>query len=150
MIISSNDEIHKAYVTEFISGKLATASEENDDHVFKMTADPRVTSVGRWLRRSSLDEFPQLINVLKGEMSLVGPRPPLPYEVDRYKSWHKLRLMSMKPGLTGLWQVGGRSRVRFNDMVRLDVRYARTWSVWLDIKILAKTPAAVFSGEGAY
>ena len=115
--------------------------------VFKMTADPRVTSVGRWLRRSSLDELPQLINVLKGEMSLVGPRPPLPYEVASYKSWHRLRLIAVKPGITGLWQVRGRSRVKFNDMVRLDLMYARNWSVWLDIKILLKTPAAVLSGR---
>ena len=150
MYVASDDQVHKAYVKDFISGKQTGASAAKDSTVFKMTAHPRVTSVGRWLRRSSLDELPQLINVLKGEMSLVGPRPPVPYEVASYQSWHRLRLIAVKPGITGLWQVRGRSRVNFNDMVRLDLMYARTWSVWLDIDILLKTPGAMLSGHGAY
>lgn len=150
MYVASDDQLHKAYVKEFISGTQTGGAGAEDKAVFKITADPRVTSVGRWLRRSSLDELPQLINVLQGEMSLVGPRPPVPYEVACYQPWHRLRLIAIKPGITGLWQVGGRSRVKFNDMVRLDLMYARTWSVWLDMKILLKTPGAVLSGEGAY
>jgi lipopolysaccharide/colanic/teichoic acid biosynthesis glycosyltransferase len=150
MYVASDDQVHQAYVKDFISGKQTGNSAAEDNAVFKMTADPRVTSVGRWLRRSSLDELPQLVNVLKGEMSLVGPRPPVPYEVASYQSWHRLRLIAVKPGITGLWQVRGRSRVKFNDMVRLDLMYARTWSIWLDIEILLKTPGAVLSGHGAY
>ena len=117
---------------------------------YKLTADPRVTRVGSFLRKTSLDELPQFLNVLKGDMSLVGPRPPLPYEVECYKLWHRARLLAAKPGITGLWQVGGRSRVKFDDMVRMDLRYAASWSLWLDIKILLQTPHAVFSGNGAH
>jgi lipopolysaccharide/colanic/teichoic acid biosynthesis glycosyltransferase len=106
--------------------------------------------VGRFLRKTSLDELPQFFNVLKGEMSLVGPRPPIPYEVESYDIWHRRRLLEVKPGITGLWQVKGRSRTTFDDMVRLDVEYATSWSLWLDIKILLKTPMAVFAGDGAY
>ena len=118
--------------------------------VFKITDDPRVTSTGKWMRRYSLDELPQFINVLKGEMSLVGPRPPIPYEVENYDFWHRRRLLEAKPGITGLWQVSGRSRVTFDEMVRLDLRYARSCSVWTDIKILLRTPLAVVLGEGAH
>ena len=96
--------------------------------------DPRITSVGNFLRRTSLDELPQFLNVFKGEMSLVGPRPPIDYEVEAYDLWHRRRLLEAKPGITGLWQVNGRSRVKFDDMVRLDLKYARTWSPWLDLK----------------
>jgi lipopolysaccharide/colanic/teichoic acid biosynthesis glycosyltransferase len=102
------------------------------------------------LRRMSLDELPQFFNALNGEMSLVGPRPAISYEVDSYDIWHRSRLFEAKPGITGLWQVNGRSRVKFDDMVRLDLQYARTWSLWLDLKILIQTPKAMFSGEGAY
>jgi lipopolysaccharide/colanic/teichoic acid biosynthesis glycosyltransferase len=112
--------------------------------------DPRMTPVGRLLRKTSLDELPQLINVLRGEMSLVGPRPPVPYEYERYSAWHKRRIIETKPGITGLWQVSGRSRTTFDQMVRLDLEYARTWSIWVDLKILLRTPAAIVSGEGAY
>jgi lipopolysaccharide/colanic/teichoic acid biosynthesis glycosyltransferase len=115
-----------------------------------MKDDLRITSVGRWLRRTSLDELPQLINVLKGEMSLVGPRPPIPYECDLYDVWHRRRLLSCKPGITGLWQVLGRSRTTFDDMVRLDLKYINEWSLGLDLKILLKTPLAILSGDGAY
>jgi len=97
-----------------------------------------------------VDELPQLLNVLKGDMSLVGPRPPIPYELGYYDIWHKQRLLPVKPGITGLWQVEGRSRVSFDQMVRLDLEYGRTWSFWLDIKILLRTPQAVVSGDGAY
>jgi lipopolysaccharide/colanic/teichoic acid biosynthesis glycosyltransferase len=115
-----------------------------------MTNDPRITRIGRFLRRSSLDELPQFINVLKGDMSLVGPRPPLAYEYQEYDLWHRRRVLEVKPGITGLWQVNGRSRVSFNEMVRLDLRYARSWSIWLDVQILIKTPLAVLFGDGAY
>ncbi|PYX54432.1 MAG: glycosyl transferase [Acidobacteria bacterium] len=118
--------------------------------VYKITNDPRITPVGRFLRKTSLDELPQLWNVLRGEMSLVGPRPPLPYELDCYALWHRRRVLEVKPGITGLWQVTGRSRTNFNDMVRLDLRYVQQWSIWLDIKIILQTPKAVFDGEGAY
>ena len=105
--------------------------------------------IGRILRRTSLDELPQLWNVLRGDMSLVGPRPPLAYEVEQYQSWHRRRVLEAKPGLTGLWQVTGRSRTTFDEMVRLDLRYAQSCSVWTDIKILLATPRAVISGKGA-
>jgi lipopolysaccharide/colanic/teichoic acid biosynthesis glycosyltransferase len=142
---------HEEYVRQLIAGQAEKKSANgSEDGVFKLTNDPRVTPVGRILRRSSLDELPQLINVLCGEMSLVGPRPPVRYEVEAYEVWHRGRLLEAKPGITGLWQVSGRCRVGFDDMVRLDLRYARTWSPWMDIKILLRTPAAVLSGEGAH
>jgi len=117
---------------------------------YKIVNDPRVTCVGRFLRKTSLDELPQFLNVLRGEMSLVGPRPALPYEVESYRTWHKTRLQGAKPGITGLWQIAGRSRVKFDEMVRMDLKYAKTWSLWLDIKILLQTPPAVLSGTGAH
>ena len=105
--------------------------------------------MGKILRKTSLDELPQLWNVARGDMSLVGPRPPLHYEVAEYKPWHRRRVLEAKPGITGLWQVSGRSRTTFDDMVRLDLRYARVPSLWTDIKILLATPAAVIAGKGA-
>jgi lipopolysaccharide/colanic/teichoic acid biosynthesis glycosyltransferase len=96
-----------------------------------------------------MDELPQLLNVLKGEMSLVGPRPPIPYEVAVYETWHRRRVLEAKPGITGLWQVTARSSVKFDEMVRLDLRYSATWSPWLDLKILLQTPFAVIKGTGA-
>ena len=149
MYVSSDHTIHEQYIRNFIAGK---AEEDRTDRpqTYKLTADPRITAIGRFLRRTSLDELPQLLNVLKGDMSLVGPRPPVPYEYECYDIWHRQRLLGVKPGITGLWQVEGRSRVTFDEMVRLDLRYARSWSLWLDIKILLKTPRAVCSGEGAY
>src|SRR5206468_8166764 len=111
---------------------------------------PRITPIGAFLRKTSLDELPQLVNVLKGEMSLVGPRPAIPYEVESYRSWHRRRVLEAKPGLTGLWQISGRSRVTFDEMVRLDLRYASTWSLWLDLCIILQTPRAVLAGHGAY
>src|SRR5262249_25662135 len=142
---------HQEYVAEFISGANKNGNHRDPERrVFKLTQDSRITPLGRLLRTTSLDELPQFLNVLKGEMSLVGPRPPIPYEVERYDIWHRRRLLEAKPGLTGLWQVSGRSSTTFDEMVRLDLKYASAWSLWLDIKILARTPRAVFSGEGAY
>jgi lipopolysaccharide/colanic/teichoic acid biosynthesis glycosyltransferase len=150
MYINSDQNIHEEYVKRFIVG--ATDTEQttgNQEKLYKLTADPRITPVGRFLRSTSLDELPQFLNVLRGDMSLVGPRPPVIYEFKRYSLWHKQRLSAVKPGITGLWQVDGRSRVKFDEMVRLDIRYARSWSLWLDIKILLQTPRAVLSGNGA-
>ena len=147
MYANSNSNPHKEYVRRLIAG-VADKHPSNGDGrgVYKLTRDPRITAVGAFLRRTSLDELPQLINVLKGDMSLVGPRPPIDYEVERYELWHRRRLMEAKPGITGLWQVGGRNRVAFDDMVRLDLLYARNWSPWLDLKILLRTPKAVIEG----
>jgi len=117
--------------------------------IFKIRDDPRLTRVGRILRRMSLDELPQLVNVLRGEMSLVGPRPPIPSEVEKYQEWHKKRLEA-PPGMTGLWQVSGRSRLSFDEMVLLDIYYIENWSLWLDLKILLRTIPKVLIGEGAY
>ena len=117
--------------------------------VYKMTADPRVTAVGRFLRRTSLDELPQIFNVLRGEMSMVGPRPPVPYEVEHYQEWHKRRLAA-KPGITGLWQVSGRSSVPFDEMVLLDLYYIENRSTAMDIRIMAKTLPVMVKGDGAY
>ncbi|MFI5142434.1 MAG: sugar transferase [Thermoanaerobaculales bacterium] len=119
-----------------------------DGPVFKAPADPRITRLGRWLRRSSLDEVPQLVNVLKGDMSLVGPRPPIPAEVERYQPWQRRRL-AMKPGITCLWQVSGRAELDFDTWMELDLAYIDNWSLWLDVKILVLTVPAVFSGRGA-
>jgi len=109
-----------------------------------------VTPLGRLLRRTSLDELPQFFNVVRGEMSLVGPRPPIPYETEVYDVWHRRRFVEGKPGITGLWQVKGRSRVTFDEMVRLDIQYIRNWSLGLDLKILLDTPRAVLFGKGAH
>src|SRR5207245_3532646 len=137
---SVNDSrIHKDYVTRFIAGSVKPgASEANGKGIYKITKDPRLTHIGRFLRKTSLDELPQFLNVLRGEMSLVGPRPPIPYELEVYDIWHRRRVLEVKPGITGLWQVSGRSRLRFDDMVRLDLQYARAWSPWLDIKIVLR------------
>jgi len=150
MYLNNDSSAHKEYVRQLIAGQAEKKSVDgNSEGVFKLTNDPRITPVGRILRRSSLDELPQLINVLCGEMSLVGPRPPLPYEVEMYATWHRRRLLEARPGITGLWQVYGRSRVEFDDMVRLDLRYARNCSPLLDLKILLQTPKAVMNGDGA-
>jgi lipopolysaccharide/colanic/teichoic acid biosynthesis glycosyltransferase len=117
--------------------------------IFKMKNDPRVTRVGRWLRRTSLDEIPQVFNILAGDMSWVGPRPPVPSEVEQYNEWHRRRL-EITPGLTGLWQVSGRSDLSFDDMVKLDLYYAENWSLAFDIKIILMTIPAVLKARGAY
>jgi lipopolysaccharide/colanic/teichoic acid biosynthesis glycosyltransferase len=145
---ANNDPLkHKEYIKKFINQQNSSATEPG---VFKLTNDSRITTVGHFLRKTSLDELPQLINVLKGDMSLVGPRPPIPYECDLYDIWHRRRLLSGKPGITGLWQVMGRSRTTFDEMVRLDLKYLREWSLLLDLKIIFMTPKAVIGGGGAY
>jgi len=148
---SNNDpKIHQDYVQQFIAGKAGLDNSEGAAQpVYKLVKDPRITSVGGFLRKTSLDELPQFWNVLRGDMSLVGPRPPVPYEFEVYDIWHRRRVLEVKPGVTGLWQVSGRNRMRFDEMVRLDLRYCQTWSIWLDVKILLATPWAVFNGGGA-
>jgi lipopolysaccharide/colanic/teichoic acid biosynthesis glycosyltransferase len=150
MHTGNDPRIHMEYVKQLIGGNASADAAETNGRVYKITADPRLTRVGRFLRKTSLDEVPQLLNVLRGDMSMVGPRPPIPYEFEVYDVWHRRRLLEVRPGITGLWQVSGRSRIPFDDMVRLDLRYAKTWSLWLDFQILLRTPRAVFSGEGAY
>ena len=151
MHVNSDSSVHKEYVTRFIAGSAQSQpANGNGNGVYKLTGDPRITRIGGFLRRTSLDELPQFINVLKGEMSLVGPRPAIAYEVEAYEIWHRRRVLEAKPGITGLWQVNGRSRVKFDDMVRLDLRYAKCWSPWMDLKILLRTPVAVVFGDGAY
>jgi lipopolysaccharide/colanic/teichoic acid biosynthesis glycosyltransferase len=148
MHVNADPKIHQQYVENYIQS--SGSSDARKNVVFKIVDDPRITSVGHFLRRSSVDEFPQFWNVLTGDMSLVGPRPPLPYEVARYKGWHRRRVLEAKPGITGIWQVTGRSRTTFDEMVRMDLRYARNPSVLTDLKILLATPRAVISGKGAH
>ena len=152
MHVNNDPSIHREFVNAFInkSKNSHNNGNGNGDEVFKITNDPRVTSIGRFMRKTSLDELPQLINVLVGDMSLVGPRPPIPYEYESYDVWHRRRLSLMRPGITGLWQVCGRSRVTFDDMVRLDIQYTNEWSLILDMKILVRTPMVVLMCEGAY
>ncbi len=151
MYADSDCTVHQEFVTQLIASRpVPQAKTDSEKSVYKITNDKRVTRLGKLLRRSSLDELPQLFNVLKGDMSLVGPRPPIPYELAAYQTWHRRRLLEVKPGITGLWQVMGRSSVRFDEMVRLDLRYASSWTPWLDFKILLRTPRAVIKGSGAY
>jgi lipopolysaccharide/colanic/teichoic acid biosynthesis glycosyltransferase len=149
MRVNADSAIHKEFVSQLINGSSPAGGDGAKEAPFKIVNDPRVTSIGHLLRKTSLDELPQLWNVLRGDMSLVGPRPPLPYEVEQYKPWHYRRVLEAKPGITGLWQVSGRSRTTFDDMVRLDLRYAKNQSAWADIRILLATPRAVISGKGA-
>jgi exopolysaccharide biosynthesis polyprenyl glycosylphosphotransferase len=153
------DTAHREYVQGWIrNGRSTNGNHRADSNnglaeangrglVFKLVHDSRVTPVGRWLRRFSLDELPQLINVLRGEMSLIGPRPALPYELDLYEEWHRRRLDAV-PGITGLWQVSGRNRLSFDEMVRLDVQYLEDWSLVSDLKILARTVPVLLRGSG--
>jgi lipopolysaccharide/colanic/teichoic acid biosynthesis glycosyltransferase len=151
MSTNNDPKIHREFVHRFIAGRVGNpGKQETESVVYKITNDPRITAVGGFLRKTSLDEFPQFWNVLCGEMSLVGPRPPVAYEFEVYDFWHRRRVLEVKPGVTGLWQVSGRSRTCFDDMVRLDLRYSQSWSLWLDLKILIATPRAVFTSEGAY
>ena len=153
MYVNNDASEHKAYVKKLIAGSAQSQPSNgngNGNGVYKLTKDSRITRIGSFLRKTSLDELPQFINVLKGEMSLVGPRPAIAYEVEAYDIWHRRRVLEAKPGITGLWQVNGRSRIKFDDMVRLDLRYAKTWSPWMDLKILMRTPVAVVFGDGAY
>lgn len=147
---NSDDAIHRQFVAMFIGGDEDGCAETNaGDQVFKMKGDPRITHIGSILRKTSLDELPQLFNILMGEMSLVGPRPPIAYEIENYQPWHMERLKAV-PGLTGLWQVSGRSTVSFEEMVRLDIRYINNWSPWQDFVILLKTIPVVIQGTGGY
>jgi lipopolysaccharide/colanic/teichoic acid biosynthesis glycosyltransferase len=150
MYVNNDTTVHEMYVKKMIASEAEPHSGSPDKPIFKIVNDKRITPLGKFLRRTSLDELPQFLNVLKGEMSLVGPRPPIPYELAAYKTWHRRRLLAVKPGITGLWQVTCRSTVQFDDMVRLDLRYASFWSLWLDLKILLRTPAAVVKGSGAH
>jgi lipopolysaccharide/colanic/teichoic acid biosynthesis glycosyltransferase len=147
MHANSDHAIHQAFVSSFIKSSSKDANGQNA--FFKIIDDPRVTRIGQFLRKTSLDELPQLFNVVRGDMSLVGPRPPVPYEVQQYQRWHCRRVLEAKPGITGLWQVTGRSRTTFDEMVRLDLRYARSRSLLTDVKILLATPKAVIAGRGA-
>jgi lipopolysaccharide/colanic/teichoic acid biosynthesis glycosyltransferase len=150
MYANNDPKIHQEYVQQFIAGKDGLdKSGGSGAPVYKLVKDPRITTVGSFLRKTSLDELPQFWNVLRGDMSLVGPRPPVPYEFEVYDIWHRRRVLEVRPGVTGLWQVSGRNRTRFDEMVRLDLRYCQTWSIWLDLKILVATPWAVFNGGGA-
>ncbi|HKF48399.1 MAG TPA: sugar transferase [Terracidiphilus sp.] len=151
MYTNNDHSVHKDYVMQLIANQAKrNGASAKSEGVYKLTNDSRITPLGRLLRRTSFDELPQILNVLKGEMSLVGPRPAIPYELAAYQTWHRRRILDAKPGITGLWQVTGRSLVRFDDMVRLDLRYATSWSLWLDLLILLRTPMAVIKGAGAY
>jgi exopolysaccharide biosynthesis polyprenyl glycosylphosphotransferase len=143
MRVKALDNIHREYVKGWIGRNGTTGA----DCVFKLRDDPRITKVGKWLRRFSIDEFPQLINVLRGEMSIIGPRPALPYELEYYQDWHRHRLAA-PPGITGLWQVSGRNHLSFDEMVRLDIEYLEGWSFGLDMKIMLRTLPALFEGGG--
>ena len=146
MYVDNDTQIHRQYVAKLIAGGGDLGQGKG---IYKLVDDPRITSVGRFLRKTSLDELPQFVNVLMNDMSLVGPRPPLRYEYERYQTWHRRRVLELKPGLTGLWQVEGRSRTTFDEMVRMDLRYANIRCLWVDLKILMQTPAAMVSGRGA-
>lgn len=147
MEANADSELHREYQRAFIAGR-AEANLGNDQKpTYKLFADPRITRVGKFLRKTSLDEVPQLLNVLLGDMSIVGPRPPIPYEVEAYELWHRKRL-DMKPGVTGLWQVSGRNRLPFEEMVRLDLFYIENWSLLLDLKIILRTGFVMLGREG--
>jgi exopolysaccharide biosynthesis polyprenyl glycosylphosphotransferase len=144
----ADDEIHRQFAAMFINGDNDGCRAKNGGKdLYKLKVDPRVTPIGSWLRRTSLDELPQLFNVLRGEMSLVGPRPPISYEIENYQPWHMERL-KVTPGLTGLWQVMGRSQVSFDEMVHLDLHYINHWSLRLDLEILLRTIPVVLRGTG--
>lgn len=149
MYINSEDQIHQEYVKKLIRGNSNEINNGSQESPFyKIKSDPRVTPIGRFIRKTSLDELPQLWNVLKGDMSLVGPRPPIPYEVKEYQNWHYRRVLEAKPGITGLWQVTGRNTTTFDDMVRLDIHYTQNWTLALDFKIMAGTIQAIFKADG--
>jgi lipopolysaccharide/colanic/teichoic acid biosynthesis glycosyltransferase len=145
MYYGADQRVHQTAIERIWAGE--RISNDPDSH-FKLTDDKRVTRTGRWLRMTSMDELPQLINVLRGEMSIVGPRPAIAYELKHYKDWHHER-HSVKPGITGLWQVCGRGGLDLSEMMKLDVEYARTWSIWLDLKIIALTVPTVLKARGA-
>ena len=150
MAADADDQIHREYVTDLISGDAKGAGKDGGSRKWsKLKSDPRITPVGRFIRRTSIDELPQLYNVVRGDLSLIGPRPALPYEAEKYQSWHLRRLLEVKPGVSGLWQVAAGYDATFDDMVRLDLRYVREWSLLLDLKILAKTVQVVLRRKGS-
>lgn len=152
MYTNNDPRIHQQYIEQFISqSKNGSAAQEalKQEGLYKLHHDPRVTPLGNILRKTSLDELPQFFNVIMGTMSLVGPRPPIPYEIEHYDLWHKRRVLEVKPGITGLWQVKGRSRTTFDEMVRLDLQYIDNRCLWTDLKLLLKTPWSVIKGDGA-
>lgn len=149
MTVNNDDAVHREYLKQYISGSEEINLGNDEKPVFKLKDDSRVTKIGKHLRRLSLDELPQLLNVIRGDMSVVGPRPPIPYEVEAYQLWHRKRL-DMKPGITGLWQVSGRNRLTFEEMVKLDLFYIENWSLLLDLKIILRTLPAMLRGENAY
>ncbi len=149
MTDGADENVHREAYIKNIEGHLEANAGDDDTPVFgKVKDDPRITRVGRILRQTSLDELPQILNVVRGEMSVVGPRPPIPYEVEEYDIWHRKRL-DMKPGITGLWQVSGRNRLTFDEMVRVDIYYIENWSLLLDLKIIFLTLPAMIRGDGA-
>jgi len=145
----ADEEAHRSVMAKMLRGEQANQGTEASPLYGKVKDDPRLTGLGRWMRRYSIDELPQVINVLRGEMSWVGPRPPIPYEVRLYKDWHRARF-HVKPGITGLWQVSGRNRLHFEEMVTLDIFYIENWSPWLDLKIILKTIPVVLRGDNPY
>lgn len=147
MAVDADSEIHREYQRKLIAGDAGANVGDDQSPAYKLKNDPRVTKVGRILRRFSLDEAPQLFNVLRGDMSVVGPRPPIPYEVEAYELWHRKRL-DMKPGVTGLWQVSGRNRLTFEEMVKLDLFYIENWSMLFDLKIILRTVLVLLKGDG--
>lgn len=146
---AADDEPHRELMKRMINGEEANQGTSSEPLYGKVKNDPRLTRIGNWIRRHSIDELPQVINVLKGEMSVVGPRPPIPYEVRHYKDWHRARF-HVRPGITGLWQVSGRNRLHFEEMVRLDVFYIENWSPLLDLKIMLKTFPVVVRGDSTW
>jgi len=147
MYVNTDDVKHRSYVKNLIKAGNPYEIDENGKPLFKISDDGRVTSVGKLIRKYSVDEFPQLLNVLRGEMSLVGPRPPLPHEYQDYRDWYKKKLDGI-PGITGLWQVSGKNRIPFEEMVKLDIHYLKNWSLWLDIKIILRTVPVMLKGDG--
>lgn len=149
MYTETSDQVHRDYMKAFMEGDDDELKKQNPDgNMYKLNNDPRITRVGDFLRKTSLDELPQLLNILKGDMSLVGPRPALAYEVENYADWHKQRFAA-KPGLTGPWQVWGRSSVAFDEIVKLDIYYTEHQSVWFDLKLLLATIGSVVKRRGA-
>jgi exopolysaccharide biosynthesis polyprenyl glycosylphosphotransferase len=149
MVKDTDSNIHRNHVTRLIQENIGPEMlNENSGSTIKLDKDPRITRIGNTIRKASLDELPQLINVLRGDMSLVGPRPPLPYEVELYNEWHMKRFEA-PPGITGLWQVKARNQVSFDEMVRLDMQYIENYSMWLDISIILQTPIAMIRAKGA-
>ena len=147
MRANCGEHVHREYVKDWIRQNGSANGKSNGQIVYKLDRDPRITPIGTWMRRFSIDELPQLINVLRGEMSLIGPRPALPYELELYQDWHRHRL-DAPPGITGLWQVSGRNRLSFDEMVQLDIEYMEDWSLYRDLEILVRTLPAMFGGSG--